>query len=264
MFGIKKKISLFLSLLKVLCVISLVGVISGCVLCGDPLNPSLLCVGTNTASTVKQKAHLGGFPIPNEFSMHADNDQPGQSTSFTGSAFIPMGALQTFDATVRFPPDFDFAPNGFLTNGPAGSVVGNYNVDMNDDGIVDGVFPVKSESVFFAWMDINNDDIKGVFEPDVFQSLDMNGNKLLVFSIPNGGDESSTINTGNVSFHMGVRLDSGLLINPLVPKSHQITATINSVDPDTGGANNGSGISPQQLTLETTLLVNSFFKNGFE
>jgi hypothetical protein len=128
----------------------------------------------------------------------------------------------------------------------------------------EGVFPIKSESIFFAWVDIDNNDIKDFFEPDVFQSQDMSGNQLLVINLPAGGDNNALLNTGSAAFRMGIELDSGLIINPTIPTPHQITATINSVDPDTGGANNGSGVAPQVLMLETTLIVKSLFKNGFE
>jgi len=92
----------------------------------------------------------------------------------------------------------------------------------------------------------------------------MNGNSLLVVSMPNGGDNDSSNNTGNIGFNMSIKMDSGLLINPMVISNHTITASIQSVDPDTGGANNGAGVDPELLQLETALIIDLIYKNVFD
>ncbi len=196
--------------------------------------------------------------------MIAEHNIPGQSPAFIGSALIPAGALQTYEATVRFPPPFTVSPNGFLDIAPVGSEMGSYQIDLNGDDVTDAEFPVLSESPFFAWMDVNGNNIKDMAEPEMFQSQDMNGNALLVVTLPNGGDNNSSNNNGNLDYKMSLHLKSGLFINPMVTTNHSITASLQSVDPDTGGMNNGTGLEPKSINLETTLLIDLIFKNDFE
>lgn len=238
---------------------------TGCVLCGKPPNNvGLFCVSQSTTKNQQELSQFGNFPTPTNLKMMAEHNKPGQSSAFTGSAFIPAGAFQTYEAIVRFPPPFTVNPNGFLDIAPVGSNIGSYQMDLDDDGISDLEFPVLSESSFFAWMDINDNNMKDFSEPEVFQSQDINGNQLLVVSIPNGGDDNASVNIGNIGYQLKLYLKEGLFINPMIASSHTITATLQSVDPDTGGINNGSGLEPESIKLETQLIIDIIFKNDFE
>ena len=235
---------------------------TGCYMCGTPPNGQLFCTN-NSAETQKGFTQFGSFPSPSNLKVVAEHSLPEQSPSFTGSAFIPAGGMQPFEATIAFPPPFTVSQNGFSNIAPIGSNIGEYSIEL-DDGGTEMVFPIISESNFFAWMDINANNMKDFFEPEVFHSQDMNNNSLLVVSMPNGGDNDSSNNNGNISFNMKIHMGSGFLINPMVVSNHTITANIQSVDPDTGGANNGAGVDPETLQLDTSLIIDLIYKNGFD
>ena len=237
---------------------------TGCVWCGKPPNNiGLFCINQSAEQNQQDLSQFGNFPSPSNLKMVAEHNKPGQSPAFIGSAFIPAGALQTYEAIVLFPPPFTVSPNGFLDIAPVGTNMGSYQMDLNDDGITDLEFPVLSESSFFAWMDVNGNNLKDQAEPEMFQSQDINGNELLVITLPSGGDNNPSNNNGNNNFKMSLNLKAGLFINPMNASSHSITATLQSVDPDTGGMNNGSGIEPEIINLETPLIIDLIFKNNF-
>jgi hypothetical protein len=217
---------------------------------------------------------LGGDESTNEFAVGntgslqveiiSAHDRPGESPQFYGTTYIPANALQTFAAEIQFPPEFMFHMNGFLYAGPAGSTIGNYTIDVNDDGLPELSFPIKSETMFFAWVDFNNNQVKDFSEAEIFQSQNMNNEKLLNITIPDGGDNDPSINHGDVSFRLKITINPGLLINPNIPQNHTITATVQSVDPDTGGPNNGSGEDPVVSVFAKELMIDLIFEDFFE
>ncbi|MCW8869463.1 MAG: hypothetical protein OQK49_02065, partial [Proteobacteria bacterium] len=198
-----------------------------------------------------------------EVEVISEHDRPGESPQFIGTAYIPINALQTFTAEILFPADYMFDINGFLYAGPAGTTIGEYAIDINDDGSPELSFPVKSESMFFAWVDLNNNNVKEFSEPDIFQSQNINNEKTLNITIPDGGDNDPSINHGDVSFRMKITIYAGLLINPNIAQNNIITAIVQSVDPDTGGPNNGSGDDPTETIFAQELLIDLIFENHF-
>jgi len=198
-----------------------------------------------------------------EVEVISEHDHPGGTPQFIGTAYIPVNALQTFSAEILFPPEYMFDINGFLYAGPAGTTIGNYTIDINDDGSPELTFPVKSESMFFAWVDFNNNHVKEFSEPEIFQSQNINNEKTLNITIPDGGDNDPSINHGDVGFRMKTTINAGLLINPNTAQNHIITAIVQSVDPDTGGPNNGSGDDPTETIFAKELLIDLIFENQF-
>jgi len=234
---------------KAVIIITLILSTSGCVLLG----------GENSSTTA-----LNGGTNPSDLLIVSEHNRSGESPQFFGSAYIPINAMQTFDAEIHFPMSFSFNAKGFLHSGPAGTSVGSYSVDINDDGIPEISFPIKAESTFFAWVDFNNNQIKDFSEAEIFQSENFEGEKLLFINIPNGGDNNPSINHGDSSFRMKITINAGLIINPALAENHLISAIIHSVDPDTGGANNGAGTEPEETLLISDLIVDTIFVNHFE
>ncbi len=177
---------------------------------------------------------------------------PGVNAIHTLSFEVNKGDLSTFEAVVTYPKEFTF--NGFLSLGPANSNIGSMSADFDMDGTPDGQALVKSEGEFSAYVDFNNNGLNDYgTEPQIFRSMDFSGNHLLrIYAYP------SNIISGTSAKVMFV-MNSGIFTNPVVTGTYKVSGTFTSVDPTSGGPEDGIGESPQALNYTKTVVKKGDF-----
>jgi hypothetical protein len=173
----------------------------------------------------------------------------GVSTAHRLAFDVVDDALQTFAGAVTYPAGFAF--NGFTALGPADTQIGSYGADLNADGVVDVALPLRAASATMAYADINADGRMTAIDATIEHVPDVPDPGAHTFNLllPAGGDGAPNIAYSVLAFRAHVALYAGILRNPAADGPYDITGTFTSVDPDTGGASNGTGSSPLSVMV---------------
>jgi len=177
------------------------------------------------------------------------NVLPGAQRSWT---FVggPDGLnMETYRMVFDIPAGFGF--NGFNAAGP---VAGTYRLVLNS-GITSSAFNVLANGPNNACVDLNPNGICDPFEPFLTHTFTPGAMMRHITNInPDGGDGNPAINARNFQRKAVLTLKVGILDNPVTPGTYIWNVTSTSVDPETGGADNMSGLPPKQFVQ--TLKIN--------
>ena len=161
-------------------------------------------------------------------------------------------ALQTFSGAVSYASGFVF--NGFTALGPAGTTIGGYGFDFDGNGTADVTLPVRALDADHAYVDINLDGQATLVDPTILHTANLPsaGAHTFGLSLPAGGDMAPNIArvpSQATTLRIMVTLAAGILDNPPTPGAYTVSGSFTSVDPDTGDASDGSGQSPQTVSV---------------
>ena len=158
------------------------------------------------------------------------------------------GQPETHAALLTYPEGFLF--QGFA--GPEGTAVGRYELDVDFDGAADRTSSVVALDPDTAWVDLQPD---GSFAESFEPILRRRGLAALELRLPLRGDGSAGTVAASFDGHVRLVLFEGLLLNPPLGGACTVVAETVSVDPDTGGADDGSGASPETRRFELPLSI---------
>lgn len=205
---------------------------------------------TPTSRSMIEEAHSYG--PPGHVSYQVSSNDIGADAEHTLVFDTNLGDLKTLEAVITYPKEFTF--NGFLSLGPVNSVVGTMSADVDFTGGPEVTASVLSSDDFSAYPDLNGNGVHDyTLEPSIFVSQDRNGNRVLrVDALP---DQSPADLVSNVALRMIYVMNAGVMTNPTVAGVWTVTGQFISIDPDTGGGNNGSGEAPQTLNLSEEIVI---------
>lgn len=124
--------------------------------------------------------------------------------------------------------------------------IGELFVDLDFDGEPEFTRDVRAKNDFLAYFDT---DQNGVYDPEEDRTLaySRDAESRPIVTLTNPAFRLDHL-TEEVSVRATIVLDSGLFANPPVSGTYRYLGTLTSVDPDTGGPDDGSGTAP--LTRE--------------
>lgn len=173
---------------------------------------------------------------------------------------IQEGDLETYAVELIYPSHFIF--EGLLAIGTSGTEIGNINVDFDFDDITDFTIPIYSLDNNKAYVDINLDGrFDSVTDPVLVHSID-NNDHVFSITLPFGGDGDPDTVTGPFNEMISIVMKDGFLVNPQTAGNYIIKAEFTSVDPDTDGADDGSGDPPLTMLLEEQVTIISHSKSS--
>lgn len=189
------------------------------------------------------------FAPPIGATLQLSTHAPGASAEHVATFDVSMGAAQGYQATITYPPDFGFA--GFLALGPANSRIGTYALDLDFDGTPDYTTWIRSTGADTAYADIDLSHAPSMVDATLTRG---SGNTFVV-TAPDGGDQNPATIGSPTAMRVTVKLAAGVLVNPPTNGEVQVQLTITSVDPDTGGADDGVGTPPETFSAEQDLPI---------
>ncbi len=211
------------------------------------------------------RAGPGGFQPPANLHAELSDAGLGVAAAHRVSCDFEAGQWQLHQAGLQYPEGFRLDERGFSSVGPLGSVVGHYRIDLDFDGVAESSYEVRSSSDFLAFLDMDEDGIEDPFEPQIVLSLSDGMAPVLLLLAPLGGDDLAARMVANRSFRTMLELLPGPIQNPQQPGHYSVVGHFQSVDPDTGGANDGSGVPPFMLSVSVDLDIGvEVMKDGFE
>jgi hypothetical protein len=145
-----------------------------------------------------------------------------------------------------------FRCEGFEGLGPAGTVVGRYELDVNFDGVAERTSALIARGPDVAWVDLHPD---GVFTEAFEPVLRRRGLAAFELGLPRGGDVGAGTLAATFDGRVRLALFEGLLVNPPLGGAYTVVAETVSVDPDTGGGDDGRGASPETRRFELPLSI---------
>lgn len=185
-------------------------------------------------------------------SVEIDAEVGCHSVSFD----VAGGELETYTAFMTYPQDFQF--NGFLVVGESGTPVGAMQLGLTlfDSPAVDTVSFVSLTDTS-AYADVFND---GRFSPDlepVFEQV--HGNEFRL-RLPLGGDADPETLIVPLDVSVTLRLREELMTaSPTaslpMPARFTVSGERTTVDPETGGADDGAGAPPIVLPFMAEVTV---------
>jgi hypothetical protein len=158
---------------------------------------------------------------------------------------VAAGDPEIYRAEVIYPPGFSFT--GFHTLGDPGTVVGAYGLDFAFDGTPDVTVPLRSLDRGSAYADVFAD---GRFDAALEPVLRQIGGASFSLTLPFGGDATGATLEASRSVRVSLVLVAGLIANPSLGGRHVITGDLTTVDPDTGGPDDGRGDPPATQPVE--------------
>ncbi|MCW5889690.1 MAG: hypothetical protein KIT14_03980 [bacterium] len=204
---------------------------------------SAVCGGVPNSMPVTAAA----FAPPPGATFALSTTTPGQSAMHTATFDTGVDQTQGYSATITYPDAFAF--NGFTALGPVNTRVGTYAMDFDFDGRPDFTTWIRSTGADTAYADI---DLSG--SPTAADAIITRAGNVFSVVAPNGGDEDAGQSLTPPS-RVTVKLLAGILVNPPGPGDFGISVTVTSVDPDTGGADDGQGTAPESFTVEQIVAV---------
>lgn len=205
---------------------------------------ALVCLLGLAALGAAGNPQHGGVAL--ELGSHASGDSPAHRLTFE----IVQGQLEPFRVRLRYPPAFRFA--GFDDGGRPPAQVGVYEMDANFDGTPDRVVPILSASARTAYADLLAD---GAFSPELEPAFRYVAGGEFELRLPFGGDANADTLVAPFGARVALVLAEGLLENPAIGGRYVVSANLLSVDPDTGDADDGSGMPPQAAAFELAVEI---------
>jgi hypothetical protein len=235
---------------------------SGPYRCGKPNDPKVFpcgslhfigCACTESSGTSRVAADVSRVvtydvpPFTFDLKLPFAGFESAQHLSFP----VVTGVYQTFSGTVTYGPGFTF--HGFTALGPADAVIGSYGMDVKSTGTIDFSLPIRASSVDLAYADVDGNGQRGALDPTIEHHADtpIAGAHTFVLALPAGGDTVKGFARSFLAFTAHVTLAAGILGNPTVAGSYDVDGTFTSVDPDSGDADDDTGLAPLVATAPT-------------
>jgi hypothetical protein len=174
----------------------------------------------------------------------------GTSPMHRLSVEVLPGELETYRAILTYPRGFRF--HGFDVLGPANTPIGAYEVDFNFDGVAEFGVPVRSLTPGSAYVDVLTD---GVFSAGLEPVINVANGTEVQLHLPSGGDANSATRVVEHGARLSLTLFPGIMANPDVGGAYTVAGRLNSVDPDTDGADDGAGEPPQLARFAIELRI---------
>jgi hypothetical protein len=174
----------------------------------------------------------------------------GESGTHRLSFSIMTGDPELYSVTVSYAAGFRLT--GFGTQGPQGSAVGSYELDVNADGVADRVLPIRSVSNTLAYIDVIED---GRFTPDLEPALHGDADATLRLRLPFGGDANADTRVSPVGARAVLALNPGIIVNPPLGGDYLVQARLTTVDPDSDGPDDGIGNAPETTALSVAVRI---------
>jgi len=201
-----------------------------------------------------------GYGDSNPTVFYLDDQLPGAQTAHRITIDIAEGDFQIYSFVINYP--FDFHWNGFNALGPARTKVGSQELDTDFDGNAEFEIALLSYDGSTAYGDFDG-------------SLSPIGNSLIGYKRlsshrlssfwPYGGDFDPSVSRSSAPYRAKLVINSGVMTNPTTEGDYEVRFRAVSVDPDTGGADDGQGEPPLELDRTFILSISrSIFKDGFE
>ncbi len=221
--------------------------------CGQAAHGGCHCFDITKDGSQRQSRASAAYGIPT-IDYAVGLPFTGMRTAHRLSFDAAPQSLQTFAGAVTYSPGFVF--NGFTALGPAGTTIGGYGFDFDGNGSADATLPVRALDADHAYVDINLDGQATLVDPTIEHDADVPapGARTFVLALPAGGDMApklARVPSQATTLKIHVTLAAGILDNPPNPGAYGVTGTFTSVDPDTGDASNGTGQSPQSVSVPT-------------
>lgn len=184
------------------------------------------------------------LPEPAAYALPPSADffisQPYAGMTSTHRAFFDTEAqdLQTRQAVLTYPAAFGF--NGFLALGPPETVIGALGVDFNFDFTPDLTLPLRGLTADTAYVDGDASGGYNAADPLLVRT----GQNVFTLTLPRGGDGLARTKIGRIALRFAFALYGGILTNPIVPDTYEITGAFTSVDPDSGDSDDGLNLAP--------------------
>jgi hypothetical protein len=196
------------------------------------------------------------------FLCDTEQDNCAQITESFGSSVRSAPALSAKGVHLAFQSILNPTgenPDGseelFLFVPDSNEKIGELQVDLDFDGEPDFTKDLRAKNDFLAFFDTDGD---GQYDPDFDRTLaySLNGQSRPTLRLTNPTYALDNL-TDAVTARVKVVLNAGLFANPPLSGSYDHLVTLTSVDPDTGGADDGLGTLPLVRDLSAEVLISS-------
>jgi len=158
---------------------------------------------------------------------------------------VPAGTLEAALVTLHYPGDFAF--HGFP------QFMGNMRISGGGFDTFRFAYSIDSETGF---VDINdNNEYEPASEPFIQYSTESNGDHTLTMILPFGGDGNPNTKEAPIPVQFQLNLYPGSFTNPSTPGDYAIQTDLLSIDPDSGGLDDGVGDPPMGFQHIETLSI---------
>jgi hypothetical protein len=202
-----------------------------------------LSVGLSLAPFSPARSAPGVSPIVSLTTYAA-----GASAGHALSLRVNEGDLELYRATITYP---GFSVRDFHMVGPVGSLVGSFELDFRNDGVVDRVLALTSVSETSAYVDILAD---GVFNADLEPAVTITANTVDL-RLPAGVDANRATRVAPVGCTVRLILLPNVIVNPALGGDYPVNALVTSVDPDTDGPDDGVGAPPEASRASLSIRI---------
>jgi hypothetical protein len=163
----------------------------------------------------------------------------GDATTFALGLNAVKGTAQLYSATL-FLAGFTFELPALEQ--PAGSL------EVSINGMT-SAFPLRVLDTSTLWVDVNGNGIFDGGEPTIRLRK---GSVIMFVSVPFGGDGDPTVHDVQADGRLTLR---GAFLIPVTPGLQPLRAILTTVDPDTGGPDDGHGIAPRVMVIDRAVEI---------
>lgn len=163
----------------------------------------------------------------------------GQATTFALGLNAVKGTAQLYSATL-FLDGFRLELPGALQE------AGRLEVQT---ALVTLAFPLRVLDANALWVDLNGNTQYDPGEPTIdFRQ----GSIIMVVTVPFGGDGDPATHDVQTDARVTLR---GTFLRPVTPDIHAVRAILTTVDPDTGGPDDGAGVAPRVMVVDRSVEI---------
>jgi hypothetical protein len=196
------------------------------------------------SSRATRVAPTGTFLLPPDAALTFASTAPNASPAVDASFSFLFDTFEPYEIVFALPAGFRF--NGFDALGPAGTQIATYSLVTQAIS-----YPIRVLGHDMAFVDILQTG-SYVAASDGLIAYD---NGVFRLTLPNGGDDLTLSVTAGFGQSVTFQLLAGILTNPATAGSYTVHADFTSVDPDSGGADDGTGTAPKTFSFDHAVAV---------
>jgi len=194
---------------------------------------------------------ITAYNAPTSFDYKLSTKKPSATAAHTLSFDFSGETLETYQFTLTYPDGFTFK-----SFGKKNAKAGFYKLNAGNDKKIEANYAIRVIDSNHAYVDQNKSKTyDAAFEATIERLTDGLSGEVFTVILPNGGDGNAFINGGTFNGKMSVGLKKGILKNPSTGGESTVKADFTSVDPDTGGADNGTGESQKTFSVTKVLTI---------
>jgi hypothetical protein len=182
--------------------------------------------------------------------LQLSSTRSGESPAHRLTFDLQAGESEIYQARLTYPEEFRF--RGFESLGPINTAVGAYEIDVDFDGTPDSTRVLRALGPDSAYVDLFEYDS---FDPALEPLVTHTGGVTFTLVLPFGGDANADTRVAPVSARVSLVLFEGVIVNPSLGGGYTITAHLGSIDPDTGGPDDDTGLPPTTRTFELAVNI---------